>query len=656
MRVTYGLPGLKKRLVGVSAHWPARELLLGVAYLLTACASLALTRVTEGVALFWPANALAAAVLIRLPQVRWFSAVCILLSAGIAANVVAGQGSWELATLFSCTNLFEIAVMVAVFRFAIRFPYPEITIAHAGIMTVLFGILIPGLAAILGGWVMQRAFGTAWWPSGLEWGSSDALGACLLGPPIILFSSKAVRRLASRARLAQNVLMGAICLLACYLAMRYARFPFAAIGLPLLIAAFQLGGFGISVLSLFVGMFVIALWALGIRPLGPQSSAHITSLTGLPIIALLATVMPPVAVGLGTDARRKMGRALRASERRFRESMDRSPIDLTAQIESLEARRRAEEKLAEERELLKATLLAIDDALITTDTHGRITYLNRAAESLLGLELRAVATRRLDEIIYLTDPQSCKVAANLIAQSVMHGQVSRRHGGCLLHRPDGTVRHITDVVSPVLDSQGLVTGTVVVLRDASAEFEQARELNHRARHDALTGLPNRMEFQQRVHKVFQRARHVEVPAAMLAIDLDHFKAVNDAAGHAAGDAVLRQVAEVFRLNVRTSDTVARLGGDEFAVILESCSPERAGAIARQLLRALNPLTLTWKGAVYQVGASIGLACTNCSMGSEQDWLAAADDACYQGKREGRGRLKIADVAAVQEPEPNPVVI
>ena len=731
MRVTYRASGPEKQLIKVATHWPARELVLGCAYLVTACACIALTRLTADVALFWPASAFAAAVLIRLREVRWVSVAVILLSAGIAANVIAGHRPWPLATLFSCINLFETALMVAVFRFVIRFPYPDITIAHAGIMTAVFGILIPGIAALLGGLAMHRAFGTAWWPGMLQWWSSNAIGACLIGPPIILFSAKAVRRLMSPARLVQNVLTCVICLLACYLAIGYIRFPFVAIGLPLLIAAFRLGGFGTSVLGFFVGIFIITLWALGIRPIGLEAAGHLNE---LPIIALLATVMPPVAVGLGTDARRQIARALGASERRFRESMDRSPIGMvianldgtwiytnlalqkmlgytseelctlprgapttdedwmnaearwrslltgevevyeherrfqhknghwvwahvavtlvrneegaplhaTAQIESLEARRRAEKRLAEERERFKATLLAISDAVITTDTHGRITYLNRAAESLLGLQLPAVEARRLDEIIYLTDPHNSKVAANLIAQSVVHGHVSRRQGACLLHRPDGSVCHISDVVSPVVDAQGLVIGTVVVLRDASADFEQARELNHRARHDALTGLMNRVEFQQRLRRIFQRVRHVDVSAALLAIDLDHFKAVNDAGGHAAGDAILRRVAEVFRMNVRDSDALARLGGDEFAIILENCSAERAAVIATQILRALNPITLPWKGASYQVGASMGMASITSSMESEQDWLAAADDACYQGKRDGRGRLRIAN--------------
>jgi diguanylate cyclase (GGDEF)-like protein len=128
---------------------------------------------------------------------------------------------------------------------------------------------------------------------------------------------------------------------------------------------------------------------------------------------------------------------------------------------------------------------------------------------------------------------------------------------------------------------------------------------------------------------------------VLAIDLDRFKAVNDAAGHAAGDALLRKVGDACRLAVRSSDTVARLGGDEFAIILDNCAQERVQAIAQQILQSLNPLTIEWEGATYSIGASIGVAITTLELADERSWLKAADEACYLAKREGRGALKIA---------------
>jgi diguanylate cyclase (GGDEF)-like protein len=238
------------------------------------------------------------------------------------------------------------------------------------------------------------------------------------------------------------------------------------------------------------------------------------------------------------------------------------------------------------------------------------------------------------------DPQTSRAAANLIGQSAIHARVFRRQNACVLHRPDGSICFVMDVVSPVLDSSGVVTGMVIVLRDASSEMSSTQDLKRRANHDPLTGLCNRAAFEQRLREVFERAHQLDRPAVILAIDLDRFKAVNDAAGHAAGDAVLLKVADACRTNVRSSDTAARLGGDEFAIILDNCSQQRADAIGGKLLGALNPLVVSWRGSTYEVGASIGVALWNKDMVNEKDWLAAADEACYLAKRDGRGRLKI----------------
>jgi diguanylate cyclase (GGDEF)-like protein/PAS domain S-box-containing protein len=320
---------------------------------------------------------------------------------------------------------------------------------------------------------------------------------------------------------------------------------------------------------------------------------------------------------------------------------DGTVIGLYALATDVTELRESHRRLAEERERLKVTLGSIHDAVITTDANMRITYINTAAESLFGLEMTAVEGRRVNEVIHLMDPQSSKAAANLIGQSAFHGKVFRREQACLLHRPDGTVCYVTDVVSPILDASGAVKGMVIVFHDETLEIDYARDLQHRAMHDPLTGLSNRANFEQQLRVVFRKAHHLNHPTAIVMIDLDRFKAVNDAAGHAAGDAVLCKVAAACRLTVRSSDIVARLGGDEFAVILDNCAEDRAIHIGQQLLRALNPLNVDWEGSNYTVGASIGVAMHATDMPDEKAWLDAADRACYDAKRQGRGRLRTA---------------
>jgi diguanylate cyclase (GGDEF)-like protein/PAS domain S-box-containing protein len=722
---------------------PINEILIGLALLVSSCIAILLTRVPGGIALFWPGSAIAAALLIRLPRIRWLSATISVVTALLIANVVAAHRSWPIAALFSGVSLAEIAMMAAVFRLW-RFPYPDITVNQAAIMVAIFGIAIPGVAAMGGGLILHMGSAVPFMQGTLQLWSSHAIGACLLGPPIILFSAKRFRRLLAGQFLALNALILLVCLVGCYLSIRYVRFPFVSVALLLLIAAFRMGGLGASLMSLCFGLMITNLWILGIRPIGLDPAASTSgSLLGLPVIALLASVMPSIAVGLGSDARRAAARSLRISERRFRESMEHSPIGmlicdlngiwtysnialqqmlgytadelrafppggpakaegwkegearlkpllsgeidsytimrsfqhkaghwiwaqaavsllrdeeglpihLIAQIESLEARRRADEKLAEERERLRITLQSIDDAVITTDAQTHITYVNAAAETLLGLTMNAVEGRRVNEVIHLLDPETSKTAANLIGQCALHGKVFRRERACMLIRADGTFGHVTDIVSPVLEATGMVSGMVIVFHDVTLDVDRARDLQHRATRDPLTGLSNRAEFEERLRTVFGKARHLDRPAAVIAIDLDRFKAVNDAGGHAAGDAVLCKVAEACRHAVRLSDIVGRLGGDEFAIILDNIPEERAKHIGQQLLQALNPLEIEWEGSRYTTGASVGLAMNSTDMADEKEWLKSADQACFESKRQGRGRLQIAAPMLVEELPP-----
>jgi PAS domain S-box-containing protein len=183
------------------------------------------------------------------------------------------------------------------------------------------------------------------------------------------------------------------------------------------------------------------------------------------------------------------------------------PIHLIVQVESLEARRRAEEDLAEERERLRITLHSIDDAVITTDARTHITYINAAAESLFGVEMDVVEGRRVDEVIHLLDPDTSMAAANLMSQSALQGKVFRRERACLLIRADGSICHVTDIVSPVLEATGVVSGMVIVFHDVTLEVDRTRDLRHRAMHDPLTGLSNRAAFEEQLRTVFGKARH-----------------------------------------------------------------------------------------------------------------------------------------------------
>jgi diguanylate cyclase (GGDEF)-like protein/PAS domain S-box-containing protein len=179
-------------------------------------------------------------------------------------------------------------------------------------------------------------------------------------------------------------------------------------------------------------------------------------------------------------------------------------------------------------------------------------------------------------------------------------------------------------------------GTIWVLDDITQARQQHEQLAWAANHDALTGLANRAAFERLLeHATAQAAKQ---PFCALFIDLDRFKQVNDTGGHAAGDAMLRALAQELSALLRKSDTLARLGGDEFGVLLPQCPADQAHRIAEKLCAAVEHHALAWEGATLRVGASIGLVAVNGAHAGAADVLRAADAACYAAKREGRNRV------------------
>jgi diguanylate cyclase (GGDEF)-like protein/PAS domain S-box-containing protein len=210
----------------------------------------------------------------------------------------------------------------------------------------------------------------------------------------------------------------------------------------------------------------------------------------------------------------------------------------------------------------------------------------------------------------------------------------------LARRDGSTFRgHIRGSLLPGSDRRA---GIIWIVEDVTEAHERNARLSWSATHDAMTRLANRVQFDQVLDEATQRAG--EQPFCALFIDLDRFKAVNDTAGHAAGDALLRDIAAQLQERVRPSDTVARLGGDEFAVLLPHCPVKRALAIADSLRAAINGHRLEWEGHSLGVGASIGLVQVDASFANAAAVLKAADMACYAAKRDGRNQVVVYTTA------------
>ncbi len=183
-------------------------------------------------------------------------------------------------------------------------------------------------------------------------------------------------------------------------------------------------------------------------------------------------------------------------------------------------------------------------------------------------------------------------------------------------------------------------GTIWTVADITDQVAAREQLEWSATHDVLTGLANRKLFGQRLERVIG-ALPRSMPAEVVMIDLDHFKPINDRAGHAAGDAMLKAVAAAITSRVRASDLVVRLGGDEFALLLERCPHDTALRIAENVRQAITDIALSWEGQTLRVGASLGVASLTAETASAESWLAAADAACYAAKAEGRGAVRAA---------------
>jgi diguanylate cyclase (GGDEF)-like protein len=208
----------------------------------------------------------------------------------------------------------------------------------------------------------------------------------------------------------------------------------------------------------------------------------------------------------------------------------------------------------------------------------------------------------------------------------------------LLIRRDGNELYIESTASPIRDARGDVTGGVLVFHDVSEARELNNKLSFHASHDTLTHLVNRPEFEKRLERALKSAKAEETSYAVLHLDLDQFKIVNDACGHSAGDELLRQLSALLKSRIRWRDTLARLGGDEFGVLLESCTLEEAMRTAETLRETVNEFRFVWDKRTFRLGVSIGVVPLIEINEDVAALVSAADSACSAAKEAGRNRV------------------
>ena len=302
--------------------------------------------------------------------------------------------------------------------------------------------------------------------------------------------------------------------------------------------------------------------------------------------------------------------------------------------------RRLEKDLFEEKERAQITLQAIGDAVMRIDEHRLTRYLNPVAEHLVGLSSRDAMGKPISEVLRLFAKEDHQEITARISLEALRGAPCALPPGSGLMSSQGMEFEIEGVCSPIHTPDGEIMGAVLVLRDVTEAREMQRKLLWQANHDSLTGLINRRAFEDKVSRTLSSKRAAEFPLSILFIDLDGFKYVNDTAGHAAGDDLLRQLGRVMQSRIREGDLLARLGGDEFGVMLTSCPPENAEKIADLIRQSIANFGFDWDEQQYQVGASIGIVHLPPHWSSFDDCLAAADAACYKAKQNGRNQIAV----------------
>ena len=300
----------------------------------------------------------------------------------------------------------------------------------------------------------------------------------------------------------------------------------------------------------------------------------------------------------------------------------------------------AEAELFAEHDRAQVTLESIGDAVITTDERGRIDYLNPVAESLTGLPTAEVQGKRFEDAIRLAKETDRQAVVNPAAELFRVAHAVKGGNDTILACRDGRELAVDVSAAPIRDRASRIIGAVLVLKDVTRERQRAIELAHEARHDSLTGLINRREFEQRLSRALVSAADLGREHAVLYLDLDRFKMVNDTCGHAAGDKLLRDISRVLDDNLRERDTLARLGGDEFAVLLENCLPQDAARIAATLCQSVNAFEFAWEGRRFHPGISVGVVPIRGGRQSVPEVLSEADACCYKAKAAGRNRVHV----------------
>jgi diguanylate cyclase (GGDEF)-like protein/PAS domain S-box-containing protein len=378
-----------------------------------------------------------------------------------------------------------------------------------------------------------------------------------------------------------------------------------------------------------------------VQPMGPRMAAILVDLLlpdsrGLETVDQLLRAAPQIPILVLCTARDEDVAKL-AVQHGAQDYLLKTHVDsylLHKTLGSMIERSAIAEALFEERERAQVTLKSIGDAVVSIDARGHVTYLNIVAETMTGWSRDEAAGHSVEEVLRIVDVTTRQIVPNPMALAIRENKTVDLKANCVLIRRDGVETGIEESAAPIHDRQGQVTGAVMVFHDVSMARALSLKMYHLAQHDGLTDLPNRMLLDDRLAQAITLCHRNQQKLAVLFLDLDRFKHINDTLGHDFGDRVLRNAAQRLLQCVRSSDTVSRQGGDEFVIVLsEIAHSQDAEGCAAKILSALSVPVRIDEHDLY-ITASIGIATYPDDGNDAETLLKHADLAMYHAKANG----------------------
>jgi diguanylate cyclase (GGDEF)-like protein/PAS domain S-box-containing protein len=592
---------------------------VGATYFVLARLGLETIAATTHVAAVWPAGGFLLGVLLLSARRRWAWLLLAAAVAGFAAQLTADRDV-AVSLGLSAANCVETLIAAALITRLQPGQFRLDGIRQVLVLTL--AALVAGAAsALLGGAVTAAGLDSDYWSTWVLWFLVNAVGILAITPIVLTLADALSRGIArpTGARVAEvTVVLGGLTAVTLGIFTRppgsarllldfnYPILPF------LLWAALRFG-------SRVAPFATLILWAVGgagtISDRGPFTNpaygetAHLLQLQAFLGLACFGVLVG----GVLADELRRRQRSLTESNLRLRR--------LAAMVEHT------------------------DDAVIGETEDGTITEWNRGAERLYGY----TAEEAVGQPITLLMPPEIRSEELRALARVFRGEALEQHETVRV-RNDGSEVHVSLTISPIRDRSGAIVAVSAIGRDITERKRFEGQLQYLADHDHLTGLYNRRRFDEELSREILRAQRYGTGGTVLAIDIDHFKYVNDSLGHTAGDALIAVAAEVFRSRLRETDVIARVGGDEFAVILTGIDEDQARHVATGLLEAIRTETrFELPRTLRRITASIGIAPFADVAGlTSEDLLVEADIAMYDAKEAGRDRLAVYSSAEERE--------